>query len=252
MKSYKEFTKQWRKHQKEKKLKFSIKGQSEAWNKYKENSTISINDTDKSIEDKKVQEKNTKSYTKPQIKSKPDKSIEEKNRPEIKVVAPSISVEPQSSEITNLKEVPEASNVSPSTSPAGEVLTSPAPLEQHPIESYLHLATAVHLTAQNIIKFLVPSVNIADDSMKRLNNSGALLIQKYDRTGAMQKFGHEMAYVLTLLDISTQVYVKYAEETKKKEESEDLEKTEDQPEKPSEVKADFFKDTTSRGIGAKK
>lgn len=74
-------------------------------------------------------------------------------------------------------------------------------------EMAYHLADSVHQVLANLVNYMTRGkVKVQKEGVHRLNICGVELIKKYDKDGTLFEFGPELAYVLTLADIGTQVY----------------------------------------------
>ncbi len=86
------------------------------------------------------------------------------------------------------------------------------------IRQYQHLAEAVHLSIANVLGLITEGrVSIEDKQLVRLNECGAHILQKYDKNGQILQYSPEIAYILTLADIGTQVYADFKRQALKEE-----------------------------------
>lgn len=87
-----------------------------------------------------------------------------------------------------------------------------------PEQLYTDVADAVHQTAANVIALLTEDrIRLEESKLGRLNTAGAHLLQKYDKDGRLLEYSPELAYVLTLADIGTQVYADIKRERRERE-----------------------------------
>ncbi|MCA9459294.1 MAG: hypothetical protein KC589_08865 [Nanoarchaeota archaeon] len=109
-----------------------------------------------------------------------------------------------------------------------------------PEESYLMLSNSFHSFAKEFIKIATKGeVTIEDDEMQSLNESGAALLKKYDKSGNMGEYGPEMIYLMTGLSIGSRALVEKAL-NKPDKKSKDQEQAEKFIEPINEKKKDNF------------
>jgi hypothetical protein len=112
-----------------------------------------------------------------------------------------IEVQPQSTEILQVQ--PEAPKV--------EGLETKETPQENDIERdkmYNAVADSVHQALAGIVNLATnKTVQINEKQIEKLNVSGVLLLKKYDVDGKLLEYSPEIAYVLTLADIGTQVYL---------------------------------------------
>lgn len=96
-----------------------------------------------------------------------------------------------------------------------EVVVTPSevikPGKEEPVWDYAMykaFANSVHQTVANFIQlFTKDKVVIGQDKIEMLDKCGVALLKKWDKTGFIERYGLELAYGLTLLDIGSQVYI---------------------------------------------
>lgn len=96
--------------------------------------------------------------------------------------------------------------------------SAPSPEENEKI--YNTVADSIHQALAGIVSLTTnKAVQIKENQIERLNESGVMLLKKYDTNGKLLEHSPEIAYVLTLADISAQVYIelKRKNKTQKKE-----------------------------------
>lgn len=73
---------------------------------------------------------------------------------------------------------------------------------------YNTVADSIHQALAGIVSLTTnKAVQIDENQIGRLNDSGVMLLKKYDTNGKLLEYSPEIAYVLTLADISAQVYI---------------------------------------------
>lgn len=93
------------------------------------------------------------------------------------------------------------------TLPAVSVTLAPGP-GQDAILMYENVAEAIHQTCANLITLFTENrIKLESDKLKRLNTCGAYILRKYDKDGKILEYSPELAYVLTLADVATMVWV---------------------------------------------
>ena len=85
---------------------------------------------------------------------------------------------------------------------------------------YKTVADSIHQALSGIVSLATnKKVQIQDNQIERLNESGVALLKKYDTNGKLLEYSPEIAYVLTLADISAQVYIETRKNKKPKQEA---------------------------------
>ena len=85
---------------------------------------------------------------------------------------------------------------------------------------YNTVADSIHQALAGIVALTTnKAVQINESQVGRLNESGVALLKKYDTSGKLLEYSPEIAYVLTLADISAQVYIELKKKRKPKQET---------------------------------
>lgn len=122
--------------------------------------------------------------------------------------APSIMVSSQGEATVVSRPAEPSPTVAPTSGggPSVAVVQS-VPVGQSNDEMYGALADAVHQTGANLCNVLTNErVSIGREHLDRLNKCLVVLFRKYDKDGKVLEHAPEVAYILTLADIGTQVY----------------------------------------------
>ncbi len=102
---------------------------------------------------------------------------------------------------------------------------------------YNTVADSIHQALAGIVSLTTnKAVQIQDNQIERLNDSGVALLKKYDTNGKLLEYSPEIAYVLTLADISAQVYIELKKKRKPKQEAPQEQPPEPMTNTKSEVK----------------
>lgn len=92
---------------------------------------------------------------------------------------------------------------------------------------YKHVADSIHQAGNNFLRLATHGeCEVREPEMRRLNECGAYILRKYDRDGKLAENAPEVAYILTLADVATQVYLYRREQQEREKPRESEEKTE--------------------------
>ncbi len=208
---YKEFQKKFTAETKANGGKVTMKALNKAWKILKKQ--------------EKQNAKNTK-ISKPSVEQPKDSTAPKENSEAGKE---KIEIQKQAAEI--IQSQPRSNEPAATTEPAKPAepvkeISAPLPAPTAPIsqpaedlkkeEMYTAIADSVHTALSGIVALMTEKkVQIERDKIERLNKCGVLLLKKYDTSGQILEYSPEIAYVLTLADIGSQVYIEMKKRTPK-------------------------------------
>jgi len=200
---YKEFQKHFREQAKKDGVKVTMKALNKSWKIHKKEQKK--NEKTTKLPKTSVEQPKNNVATQEASQARAEKIEIQKQANDI------IQSQPRSNEPTITEQPAEPGKESVKAPEISKPVQAPTVTSQEQLDRdkmYTAVADSVHQALAGVINLLTEKqIKIEQDKITRLNDCGVLLLKKYDKGGQLLEYSPEIAYVLTLADIGSQVYI---------------------------------------------